>query len=166
MMRTEFKSGRFLRWEIAGLLSAAGCIHQGERGTPLYDSSAPLERDRVAMLSGHVQYVDGKDVSSLASPYELLPGCHVVGTPATWGASSFNGAVTAQTGTIWFAIPMQAGRRYSVRVDVPHMTGPTGTLTIAAHEQDAEGNGVGMFGPASSEEDLAGCGEARPPARR
>ena len=55
---------------------------------------------------------------------------------------------------------MRAGYRYWIKIDVPQMTGPTGTLTIAAYESDAEGNVVSTFGPVRDAAELAGCGEA------
>jgi len=144
---------------------ATGCIHQPDRGTPLYDTAEPLQRHQVAVLSGYVRYVDGKEVSALPSPYELLPGCHVVGTPSSWGKGTQSGAIVAHTGMLQFALPMKAGHRYSIRVQASPMTGPTGPLTIAACESDAERNIVSTFGPVSDAADLAGCGEASAPAR-
>ena len=73
--------------------------------------------------------------------------------------------ITAQTGTLQFALPMQAGFRYTVRVHASDMTGPTGALSIAAYEEDADGNVVATYGPASSDAELASCGEPQAPAR-
>jgi hypothetical protein len=91
----------------------------------------------------------------------------VVGTPPRWGKGSpESGAVVAHTGRLQFALPMKAGHRYWIRVEASQLTGPTGTVRIAAYESDAEGNIVSTFGPVSDAADLAGCGEARPRSPR
>jgi hypothetical protein len=66
-----------------------GCIKTQTRGVPLYPQTEPLpDVSRVALLSGYVRSVDGQNVSARGSVFELLPGCHVVRTPESWGRSS------------------------------------------------------------------------------
>jgi len=69
------------------VLSAAGCLSgAGVRPYRLYPPAPqPLGPDQVSTLTGYVQFVDDKDVSSLGGYFELLPGCHVIGTPLRGG---------------------------------------------------------------------------------
>jgi hypothetical protein len=139
----------------------AGCIAGSARGYALYATEGGRPGlDEVARLGGYVRYVDGQDVSGHGGPFELLPGCHVIGTPSEWG--SINGAATAavmaKTGKWMFALPMRADYYYSVDVEVPPMTGPTAPLSIHAHEKDASGKTTRTFASATSAQDLESCG--------
>jgi len=140
-------------------LAAAACIGGVKRGYPLYTlADPPLEPNRVARLSGYVHDVDGEDVTEHGSTFELLPGCHVVGTLTKWGAfDPRSGGVVAETGRWVFAFPMRAGYSYSVSVDVEHFSGPTGDVTVLAREMDAEGRTTRNFGPVKSAQDLSAC---------
>jgi hypothetical protein len=78
--------------------AAVGCLAPPERGLPLYAAgAAAVPSGQVATLDVQVpfpsapgavrtfiQSVDGRDVATLASPFELLPGCHVVETAPHW----------------------------------------------------------------------------------
>lgn len=61
-----------------------GCIAGEGRGYPLYPTTdaGPMAPSRVARLAGYVRFVDGVDVSEHGTTFELLPGCHLVGTPS------------------------------------------------------------------------------------
>jgi len=145
------------------------CISAGGRPPErLYPPTAqPLRAEQVSKLSGYVQFVDNQDVASLASAFELLPGCHVIGTPSSWGqhAPGTDSVVTATTGHWLFALPMRAGHQYSIQVLVGAMTGPVGALTIKGYESDLAGNVTRAFEPVRNPSDLQNCrAEAAHPA--
>ena len=143
-------------------LSAAACISAtGLRPYRLYPPAPqPLDPEQVSTLTGYVQFVDDKDVSSLGGSWELLPGCHVIGTPSHWSERSPGSyaAVVATTGRWTFALPMRAGHRYRIEVIiVGMMTGPTGSLTIKGYENDLRGNDTREFARAASPKDIEAC---------
>lgn len=152
-----------------GILLTSGCISgTGPAPVRLYAPPAqPLGPAQVSTLSGYVQFVDGRDVSALGTHFELLPGCHVIGTPAQWGYHPPGGdtVVTATTGNWPFVLPMRAGRQYLIEVQVVAMTGPTAPLNIVAHERDLAGNEIHQFGYSKSPKDLETCrNELREPS--
>lgn len=151
-----------MAFEVIGVtlaLASIGCVGGVTRGYPLYTpADPPLEPRYVARLSGYIHDVDGKDVTEHGSTFELLPGCHVVGTLSKWGAfDPRSGGVVAETGRWVFAMPMRSGYSYSISVDVEHASGPTGAVMILAHESDAEGNTTRSFAPAKTERDISAC---------
>jgi hypothetical protein len=157
---------RIYAWAFAltTALSTVACV-TGAGPTPerLYaPTTQALRADEVSTLSGYVQFVDGKDVSSLGTNFELLPGCHVIGTPSQWGAHSAgaDSVVTATTGHWPFVLPMRAGYQYRIEVKVGAMTGPTGSLTIKGYESDLAGNETKEFERSTSPKDLTACQEA------
>jgi hypothetical protein len=154
---------------IATFALSIACISGGgARGYRLYPPAPqPLPPDQVSTLAGYVQFVDNQDVSSLGGYFELLPGCHVIGTPSHWGDQSAGGsvAVTATTGRWIFALPMRAGHRYRIEVAVPVMTGVTGTLTIKGRESDLAGNKTREFEHVTSVKDIQACFAEAPAAK-
>ncbi len=135
-----------------------GCIGGQSRGYPLYPATDPPRRqEEVAELTGYVSLVDGQDVSSHGASFELLPGCHLVATPSEWGRFESSGGVIVKTGHLTFALPMKAGRRYLVDVEVRTMGGSTGTAVVEATEKDINGNTTQMFGPVTSTEVVEAC---------
>ncbi|HEY2404660.1 MAG TPA: hypothetical protein VGI10_01585 [Polyangiaceae bacterium] len=141
-------------------LSTGACFASATPPVRLYaDDGQPRRAEDVSTLSGYVQVVDGRDVSSLGGPFELLPGCHVIGTPSHWGLHSPGGdsAVTATTGQWQFALPMKAGHQYRIDVILGAMTGPTGSLTIKAHESDLGGHEKREFDRVTSSNDIDAC---------
>jgi hypothetical protein len=153
------------------VLSAAGCLSgAGVRPYRLYPPAPqPFGPEQVSTLTGYVQFVDDKDVSELGGSFELLPGCHVIGTPSHWSENTpgVNSAVVATTGRGTFALPMRAGHRYRIEVIVVGvMTGPTALLTIKGFESDLGGNETREFEQATSPKDIEACkGESSPPLR-
>ena len=142
-------------------LSAAACI---SGGGPLPDrlyppTRQPLGPQQVSTLSGYVQFVDGKDVSLLGGYFELLPGCHVIGTPSHWAEQSPGGrsVVTATTGRWTFALPMRAGHQYRIEVSSGVATGTILRLTIKGYESDLGGHQTREFEAAKSPKDIEAC---------
>jgi hypothetical protein len=142
-------------------LSAGGCISgAGLRPYRLYPPAPqPLGPEQVSTLTGYVQFVDGNDVSSLGGAFEILPGCHIIGTPSHWGEQTpgGNSALVATTGRWTFALPMRAGHQYRIEVIVGVMTAPTGPLTIKGYESDLGGKQTREFEHATSLKDIEAC---------
>jgi hypothetical protein len=146
---------------MAFALSASACMSGGAaRPDRLYPPTPqPLGPEQVSTLTGYVQFVDNKDVSTIGGYFELLPGCHVIGTPSHWGEQSAGGnaVVTATTGRWTFALPMKAGRQYRIEVIVGVLTASTGPLVIKGFESDLGGNKTREFERATSRMDIESC---------
>jgi hypothetical protein len=109
-------------------------------------------------LAGYVQYVDGQDVSSHGSHFELMPGCHVVVTPRSWGKSEGTfGAVVVPTGHVAYAMDMRAGHDYLIDVRITEFSGPHGSAEIVAYERGPGGSGTAQLTPASTEAEVKTC---------
>jgi hypothetical protein len=150
----------FKGFVMALALTAGACVSGGNvRPDRLYPSTPqPLGPQQVSTLTGYVQFVDDKDVSSLSGYFELLPGCHFIGTPSHWADQSpGNVAVTATTGRWTFALPMKAGRQYRIEVIAGQMTAMTGPLTIKGYERDLGGTQTREFERATSQKDIEAC---------
>ena len=124
----------------------AGCIFSSERGVPLYADSEPRRaRSEVALLIGPVVLVDGENVTSRGSAFELLPGCHLVeiGNEAgSVGHMTLYGGQVASVPRLVYAFRMRAGSVYTIDLEIEPTIGmaPTGVGHIVAHEQDAQGH--------------------------
>jgi hypothetical protein len=142
-------------------LSAAACMSgPGPRPDRLYPPAPqPLGPEQVSTLTGYVQFVDDRDVSELGGYFELLPGCHIIGTPSHMGVP-FPGnrtVGTMTTGRWTFALPMGAGHQYQISVIMP--TARTVPLTIKAYETDLGGHKTREFGRVASAKDVEACKE-------
>jgi hypothetical protein len=124
---------------IAGLLTA--CISGSQnQAYPLYPHTQPLPREQLAHLTGYIQIVDGRDVSTIGTSFDLLPGCHVVVTPEQWGHTELNaGGMSMNTGHLAYAFPMKAGYTYAIRVQMEKKSGTVLAGNVEAHELDAAG---------------------------
>jgi hypothetical protein len=140
-------------------LFVTGCVGGVGRGYPLYaPAEVPLEPGQVARLSGYVHDVDGRDVTEHGSTFELLPGCHVIGTLSKWGTfDPRSGGVSADTGRWVYAIPMKAGYAYTITVDIPSSSAPTGDVFVIAREFDARGDATRSFAPVRTAQDVSAC---------
>jgi hypothetical protein len=161
-----------------GGLGAGGCLTAPERGTPLYSpGAAPPTVGEVATLEVQVMFpstrgatrtfidtIDGRSVASLNSPFELLPGCHVVGTAAR-ASSTGSRYVTmpSSTATHTFVIPMVAGHDYTVVETWSMPYGPQSTLSVRAVERDATGAETQEFPAAITDADVQACRAWTPP---
>src|SRR6267378_1637265 len=141
-------------------LALSGCLVSHDRGEPLYPvTDARPKREDVAQLGGYVRMVDNQQVTEGKS-FELLPGCHIVGTPARWGrVDSSSGGVLVDTGHQTFALVMKAGHRYFVGVSVKMMGGSTGSAVVEATEEDPQGRKTTVIGTAKSTADIETCKE-------
>lgn len=146
---------------IVTAVATGGCIADRASGVPLYPvTGAPLDASRVARLSGYVRYVDDQDVSRRGGVFDLLPGCHLIRTPTSWGKSSNMGAIVAATPELTFALLMRAGYQYSIELIADTPSGPSGDVDVKAFERDAQGKLVQTFGWAKSTQDLKHCASA------
>lgn len=142
-------------------LSASACLSgPGPRPDRLYPTPPqPLAPDQVSTLTGYVQFVDDRDVSELGGYFELLPGCHIIGTPSHMSAPfpSTRSVGTMTTGRWTFALPMSAGHQYQISVIMP--TARTVPLTIKAYETDLRGHKTREFERVASAKDVEACKE-------
>lgn len=143
-----------------GVLGVCACgAGSRTRGYPLHgDSKAPLSS--VARLHGYVEEVDGGNVTQRGHLFELLPGCHVIGTPRTWGGAGADAWVTAETGHLRFVIRMLAGHDYEVRVLV---LDTVNRIEIETVEKHPSGEVVAKHLPVADPN--ASCSDGAPAAR-
>jgi hypothetical protein len=144
---------------LVAALSHACVGSSTARGYALY--SGTRSADEVAMLSGYVGFVDGRDVTKHGLSFELLPGCHVVQTPDTWGESSQDTPLVATTGHLAFVVWMRPGHHYSVTVKEEGAGTPVTRVQVAVLETDAKGNRVRSLSPTTSEKELRDCWQQR-----
>jgi len=148
---------------MALALSAVSCLSgAGVRPYRLYPPGPqPLGPEQVSTLTGYMQFVDNKDVSSFGGYFELLPGCHVIGTPSRTGVPTpgRTSVGTFTTGRWTFALPMKAGHQYRIEVSTGVMTGSLVRITIKGYESDLRGNKTREFEHATSPKDIQACKE-------
>lgn len=140
-------------------LSAAACLSgAGVRPYRLYPPAPqPLGPEQVSTLTGYVQFVDDKDVSERGGYFELLPGCHVIGTPSRMGVPTpgRTSVGTVTTGQWTFALPMRAGHQY--RIEIRTGVAPMWRITVKGYESDLGGKQTREFERATSPKDIEAC---------
>jgi hypothetical protein len=147
-------------WIASLVFAIAGCLVQRGRAEPLYPISGErLPPERVAQLDGYVRKVDDKQIDQSGS-YELLPGCHIIETPARWGNVSSSGGVIVDTGNRVFTLLMKPGHHYHVDVSVKMMGGSGGSAAVEAFEQDPKGNRTVVYGPGINTATAEACSAA------
>ncbi|HTA89220.1 MAG TPA: hypothetical protein VK745_06585 [Polyangiaceae bacterium] len=116
----------------------------GEAGYPLYPhgDGATLPREKVALLVGAVESVDGERVAQFGHSFALLPGCHEVTNLQHWGGADNVSASMATLPELHYSIPMREGFNYILDV-----AGGGGRVSISAREQDANGQVTQSFEP-------------------
>jgi hypothetical protein len=143
---------------VGALALVTSCLTGSSRGHALYPATNPApKRDEVARLAGYIEHVDGREVSSFGSSFELLPGCHIVQTPSEWGTFGAIGGVIVKTGHLVFPLPMQAARQYVIAIRTTDTSGPVANAVIEATETDLEGNILHVFSPARSPAEEDAC---------
>ncbi len=143
---------------VAAVLAmlATACVGGASRGTPLYAPRGQmLPVTEVAQLVGDIATVDGKSVHG--RNFELLPGCHVVTTPTSWGARDQSGSVSGNMPRLTFVITMQANKSYVMEYELLSRTGNGGTVALHALERDAAGNTTSTLLPVTSQADIEKC---------
>ena len=135
---------------------ATACVGGTSRGTPLYAPRGQvLPVTEVAQLVGEVATVDGKSVHGRT--FELLPGCHVVTTPTSWGVRDQSGSASGNMAKLTFVITMHANKSYVMDYELSSRTGNGGTMVVHALERDAAGNTTATLLPVMSQSDIEKC---------
>lgn len=162
------------RWAPFALAAAGACVPQREQARghyPLYPNPhvRPPSED-LAYLTGTcvggecnpppIKYVDGKDVSSYGSAFDLLPGCHIVMLSTTFVVSNSQFIFSASSTPVVLPIRMKAGHTYSIgRHLVTNGPGsPEGHIVTTARDEDLHGSSE-RIEPAHSPEEIVACKE-------
>jgi hypothetical protein len=148
---------------LASVCLLTGCgTGAGARGYPLYTSpGAPLAGNQVATLgttfalglgpgggaTSFIKTVDGRDVSTLDSYFELLPGCHVVSTGTQLLFSHMGATWQRQYPPHFFIFDMKAGHAYRVVVQLKEKMNGFASLVVDGTEQDPSGKETRSFNP-------------------
>lgn len=119
---------------------------------PWYLPTEPAPaQEQLAHLAGYVQVVDGRDVSSLGTSFDLLPGYHVVQTPSRWAHTELNvGGMYCITGRLSYTIQMRAGYWYVGQVDMEKTGGDTYKCRVRVYENDGQGRATQTFNPTAA----------------
>ena len=168
----------------------SGCVRRGQgRAYPLYPNpDQPRQPETLVRLEGPIATVDGQEVASNGTAFDLLPGCHVVILRRKLGESNGNGAWSADLPRIVYAFQTIGGHSYEIEVvarfgnsttkgvaDDGHIRvnaeimGPTGgathgQVTITAKERDSAGTVLKVLPPARGQKNIEACvGEAASP---
>ena len=103
----KFHAKRLTSFGLAALFASVpwGCGSIGQiRAYPLYaNPEQPRQPQTLARLEGPIATVDGREVASKGTAFELLPGCHVVTLQRKIGQGSDNAAWSADLGPIVYA---------------------------------------------------------------
>jgi len=151
---------------VGALALVTGCLTGSSRGHALYPAiDPPPKQDEVARLTGYVERVDGREVSSFGSSFDLLPGCHIVQTPTEWGTFGGVGGVVMKTGNLVFPLPMQAAHQYVIAIRTTDTSGPVANAVVEATETDLDGNIIHVFSPAQSVAEVDACSTWKAPSR-
>jgi len=168
---------RYLNLTVRGfscallMLLAPGCManRAAQRGYPLYAGALPP--DQVARLqvvvpggavpgsgaTSFIKTVDGRDVSTLDSLFELLPGCHLVSTERSLLVGNGNVTVRGDLGPRVFPFRMKAGYEYAVVVEFGSFIGSSVRVSISGVERDPAGKQTETVPAATSLADLSAC---------
>lgn len=146
-------------------LVAVACVGKGQQPHVLYPVDAGIGEGEAALLEGHVAEVDGVPVARFGSSFAVAPGCHIVRTRGNWGQSGSTWAVGATLPQVYFAVPMQPGYRYSVRIFERTWQG-RGYVELRMLEMRPSGEQVREIGSAQEQLELQQCVSRNDEARR
>jgi len=159
---------------LLATLLVVSCIHAPAQvtGYPLYGGSGKrLPANQVAALvasmpggasvgggsGAFITTVDGRDVSTLDTAFELLPGCHIVRTASDLVVANEALVWRGEIGSRTFAFLMRPGNTYVVKVELQESMGSTARLVVSATEESAEGKELQRIPPAQSAADVQAC---------
>ncbi len=135
-------------------LSWFGCVG-GAPMQRLYDGGEQSPSE-VAELQGNVEHVDGVRVSG--GKFTLLPGCHVIRPPTSWGESSSMNAMYASLPVMHASIEMKGGSRYFLSVISGRFDGTgSGRIQVEATELDEQGTPLAKFLMFAGEGSASAC---------
>jgi hypothetical protein len=159
---------------------ACGCFAPPAetRGTPLYQVGPERPpANQVASLgtilpggsspgggaSSFIKSIDGRDVSTTDTAFELLPGCHVVETQSGLVVTNETMTFRGQLGTRVFPFQMRAGYQYLVLVEFSPIAGGSVHVSVSGEERDARGTRMQQVAAAKSTADVTACRAWMPP---
>jgi hypothetical protein len=165
---------------LAFALLALGCTGPAtaQRGTSLYPiANTHLRPGKVARLNtllpggsapgagttSFITSVDGRDVSTVDTAFELLPGCHFVKTATDLVVTGQNATFTAQLEPRVFAFRMRAGFEYSVIVQVADPPASATPGSVYGMERDPNGARTQEIEATTSAGDIPACRAWTPP---
>jgi hypothetical protein len=135
-------SGRYV---LLSIVFTVGCL-DNRRGEPLYaHSGSPRARSEVALLTGPIRAVDGVELESRRSAFELLPGCHIVEIGGSVGhVDPSQGGWAANLPRLTYAFRMRPGGSYSIEFERQASlgVGPMGWGRVVARADDDAGRAV------------------------
>jgi hypothetical protein len=166
-----------IAWMAAGGFALGACMGAPAetRGYPLYpESGARRPRAEVAKLSASlpggaspsggsatfIKAVDGRDVSTLDTAFELLPGCHVVQTDSRLFLASEVVTWSGELGSRTFAFEMKPGYSYTVVVELAERMGSSASVSVYATEQDPWGAQTVTIAPLAPGAEADACRDA------
>lgn len=161
------------------LVSFAGCAGTvaTTQGYPLYKTEpARLPDNQIARLStklplgagpgagatSFIKAVDNRDVSTLDSIFDLLPGCHVIQTESSFIMSNNNVTWRAQLGPRLFALEMKPAHVYFIVVELNEGMSGHGRIKVYATEEDMNGKQTGTFPPPATLSEAMKCRPSQP----
>jgi hypothetical protein len=139
-------------------LCLGGCIGKPYTRVPLYEGAAQLSDAEVATLEGEIAKVDHQSVPSSAAAFLLLPGCHLVEPPDTWGESGTGGnaVLIAHIPKVVFAIDMKPAYRYVVMIN-GQTWNQYSRVELQAYEVDPAGRRTAEYTPFDAVRSTADC---------
>jgi hypothetical protein len=104
--------------------------------------------------------VDGRDVSTLDTAFELLPGCHVVQTASRLFVANEVMSWSGELGSRTFAFEMKPGYSYTVVVEFAEHMGNAASVSVYGVEQDPKGAETVKIAPLAPGADAQACPDA------
>ena len=161
MLRRSFRALRVLGLcsIVAGLVVPVfvGCVGH-VRAYPFYPNpEVRREPAKIARLTGIVATVDGVDVASHGSTFDLAPGCHVVTLVKKIGEFGQHEPWSADVPPRVYAFKMTAGHAYAIEHRVQMGSDRNGTVTVSAIERDGQGTVVGPVSPSRGAQEIEEC---------
>jgi hypothetical protein len=161
------------------VVAAAGCLAgpAGGRGSPLYtvgpsrpsladlatlDYRRPSGSAPVVGSPSFIRTVDGRDVSTMTAPFELLPGCHVVETAGREVVAGKAGGYSGDLGPHVFPFRMRAGHEYTVVEEIAPV-GSFAIVSVHAVERDPHGQQTEEIPASAGDADIQACRAWTPP---
>ena len=171
-----------MRRLVAFLVAVAvgGCLAgpPGGRGSPLYavgptrpapadvatlDYRRPSGSAPVVGSPSYIRSVDGRDVSTMTAPFELMPGCHLVETAGRDVIASKVGGYGGDLGPHVFPFRMRAGHEYTVVEEIAPVGG-FATVSVHAIDRDPAGRHTEEIPASTGDADVQACRAWTPPS--
>jgi hypothetical protein len=107
-----------------------------------------------------IKAVDGRDVSTLDTAFELLPGCHVVQTASRLFVANEVMSWSGELGSRTFAFEMKPGYSYTVVVEFAEHMGNAASVSVYGVEQDPRGAETVRIAPVAPGAEAGACRDA------